>query len=131
MPPTSSTKTELENFVTRKTLEWAYKSGARAQTAGMESYPRQALRAAKARDPKMLAALEGGAKLLQTMSEEQAGPHGFDVGGIRVQHTEFQLWKNAYEVADNGGAKGSDFATAGRPYQWIYVMAGILAGIVY
>lgn len=115
---------ELDHFVTRRSVEEAYRTATRARTAGLDSVAKQGLRAAKDRNPKLLKALQLGASILQRMSEEQAGMHGFDVGGIRVQHTEFALWKNAYSTCDAGNFE------ACKPYVWIYAMAGILAGVI-
>jgi hypothetical protein len=87
-------------------------------------------RAAKARDPKLLLALQKGSQILQQMSEEQHGPHGLDVGGIRVQANEFQLWRNAYLAVDEKRI-ASEHAR-GEPeqqYADFYGMAAILAGL--
>lgn len=117
-------KIELAEFVTRKSVEHAYGTVKRAQREGIYRYTNAGRRAAKARDPKLLLALEKGAMILQQISEEQAGPHGFDVGGTRVQHTEFQLWRNAYAAVDAGRAEDE------AQYMHFYGMAALLAGLV-
>lgn len=114
-------KIEVEHFVTRKSVEDAYRECRRAQENRRDLMAAHAMRAARAKDPKMLKALEGGATILQKMSEEQMGQSGMDVGGLRVQSTEFQLWRNAYTTMDSGTPQGQ--------YQWIYVAAGFLAGL--
>lgn len=123
-----SAKIELPIPVTRQSVEWAYRRARIAQERRDNLLPAQARRAAKAQDPKLLLALDKGSEILRKMSEEQAGPHGFDVGGRRVPHTEFQMWKNAYTLVDGGKA---DDAREVQVYEWILLAAAILAGIVY
>jgi hypothetical protein len=115
---------ELPYDVNRKTVEDAYRLVRIAQRDGSNRYVLAGRRAAKARDPKLLLALQKGAQVLQKMTEEQAGPHGFDVGGMRVQHTEFQLCKNAYVAVDEGRSEQE------LQYVHLYGMAAILAGLV-
>lgn len=114
-------KIELDGFVTRATVERAYRECKIAQENRSELTAAKAMRAARARDPKLLKALEGGARVLQVMSEEQMGQGGMDVGGLRVHATEFQLWRNAYTTVDTGEAVYN--------YVWIYVAAGYIAGL--
>ncbi len=111
---------EIESFVNRRTVEQAYAEVMRARERGVDRYVVIGRRAANARDPKLLTVLERGAVILQQISEEQAGPHGFDVGGIRVQHTEFQMWRNAYLAVDKRVREDH--------YEFIYAMAALLAG---
>jgi hypothetical protein len=115
---------ELPYPITRKTVEDAYRMGKIAQRDGNARFVLVGRRAAKARDPKLLLALQKGAAVLQKMTEEQAGQHGFDVGGQRVQHTEFQIWKNAYAAVDAGRSEDE------RQYMHFYGMAALLAGLV-
>ena len=84
------------------------------------------MRAARARDPKLLKALERGAEIMDRLSESQMGQTrrslATDVEGYKVEHTETQLWKKAYEFADRG-----------EPLQhfcWIYGAAAIMCGYV-
>lgn len=115
---------ELPYPINRKTVEDAYRVVNRARRDGIGRYTLAGRRAARARDPKLLLALQKGAEVLQKMTEEQAGPHGFDVGGVRVQHTEFQMWRNAYTAADKGNAEEEG------QYMHLYGMAALLAGLV-
>lgn len=115
-------RVEVESFITRETVEWAYRECKRAQVQRRESLAAQGWRAAKARDPKLLKALEGGAAILQKMSEEQIGTHGMDIGGIWVESTEYQLWREAYKAADEGQPL--------RNFEWIYFAAALLAGLI-
>jgi hypothetical protein len=113
---------ELPYAVNRISVERAYRSVRIAQQQKRDGVGAMGLRAAKARNPKLLLALQRGSEVLRGMAEEQTGGSGFDVGGIRVQPTEYTLWKNAYETADKG--------EPAVPYQWIYAAAGILAGVI-
>jgi hypothetical protein len=114
---------ELPIPITRSTVERAYGTCSRAQQHGSDYYVTRGRRAAKARDPKLLLVLQKGAEILQKMSEEQAGAHGFDVGGIRVQHTEFTMWKNAYLAVDSGDSEKQ------AEYSHFYGMGALLAGL--
>jgi hypothetical protein len=116
---------ETDHFLSAKRIEWAYGEARKAQVLRRMSVEAAAMRAARARDSKMLTALQAGAEHLQKLTETQAGQHGFDVNGYRVQHTEFQLWKNAYVSMDRMGPGDPE-----AQYSWIYVAAGILAGVV-
>jgi hypothetical protein len=114
---------ELAQFVTRSRVEWAYREAKQAQMERRgESLSRQAWRAAQARDARLLLALDKGAQILQRMSEEQFGQRGMDVAGYHVPATEYQMWKNAYTTLDGGDPE--------QPYIWIYVAAGLLAGVI-
>lgn len=116
---------ELDEFMSPRRIEWAYGESQRLLRRDRERYEtfaRQAWRAAKARNPRMLMALDRGSAHLQKLSEQQAGQHGFDVAGYYVHATEFQLWRNAYTTMDSG--------TPEQNYEPIYLAAGILAGVV-
>lgn len=121
---TGSTTTVLHLPINRRTVEQAYNEVVRAQKLGIDRYTTIGRRAGRARDPRLLLALQKGAEILQQISEEQAGPHGFDVGGIRVQHTEFTMWKNAYLAVDTGDAAGQE------EYSHFFAMGALLAGLV-
>jgi hypothetical protein len=113
--------TELPEWINETTVEDAYRRAIRAQQARRERLAAAGLRAAKARDSRLLKALEGGAEILRRMSERQLGAQGLDVAGRRVPATEYQLWRNAYTTADAG--------TPEENYAWIYGAAAILAGL--
>jgi hypothetical protein len=113
---------EIPEWVNERTIEMAYREAQRAQESRQERVAAAGMRAAKARDPKLLKALEGGAETLRKMSERQLGVSGMDVGGIRVQATEYQLWRNAYTTVDSGQPH--------EAYAWIYGAAAVLCGFV-
>lgn len=116
---------ERLEFVTRRSVEEAYRRAKRAQMSRRQSMADIGLRAALHRDPKMLRTLEEASEILRQMSEEQLGVHGMEVGGsLRVEATEYQMWRNAYSAADEGLG-----IEALRPYEWIYAGAAWLCGL--
>lgn len=115
------TPTELAEFITPKTVERAYRRANEMMVGRDERMSMAGWRAARARDPALLQALERGSTVLRNMSESQFGAAGLDVNGTKVPATEFQLWANAYTTADAG--------TPERNYQHIYGMAALLAGL--
>jgi hypothetical protein len=118
----NGTRIEVEHFITRRSVEAAYAECKRAQLHRRESFAQTGMRAARARHPGVLLALQKGSEILQRMSEEQLGTHGLDVGGIHVNATEFSLWKEAYIAADKGEALPN--------LMWIYGAAALLAGLI-
>lgn len=114
---------ELPEWVNERTVEDAYRIARMAQVQRRQSLATAGMRAARARDSRLLKALEGGAEVLRRMSERQLGST-YNVGGYRVQATEFQLWRNAYQMVDEGNMVG-----AGN-YEWIIMAAALLAGLI-
>ena len=113
---------EIPEWVNESTVENAYRRARVAQYRRNDTPYKVGVRAARDRNPRLLKALEGGAVILQRMSERQMGVHGFDVGGIKVPATEFTMWKNAYETADKRNPEEN--------YAWIYASAAYLAGLL-
>ncbi|MDP3774538.1 MAG: hypothetical protein Q8Q85_09755 [Gemmatimonadales bacterium] len=115
---------ELANFITPARVEYAYGKACRAQELHQEIYAQVGMRAAKARDPKLLLALDRGANMLDKIAESQQGRtrRSTDVEGLKVEFTEAQLWKKAYEFAD----KGEPLAQL----QWVYAAGAILSGLI-
>lgn len=116
----SSHHVEVESFITQATVEAAYTLGSRCQQARRQSFADTGMRAAKARDPKLLKALERGAEVLRKLSEDQLGKSFTTSTGVRVDATEYNLWKSACACVD-----------AGEPIknlEWIYGMAAWLCG---
>jgi hypothetical protein len=110
---------ELPVFVTERTVEEAYRQGRIAQRVRRQSFADTGMRAARKRDPRLMLALEKGAEVLRAMSSRQIG-ETFNVGGIRVDATEFSLWREAYAEADRGEPLPA--------LQWVYGMAAWLCG---
>lgn len=118
---------EIENFVTRDRVEWAYGIVKRARQGKSMSIPSQGMRIAKHRDTpagaKMLKALELSANILEQVAEEQSGRTRRDSStpfAHRVEPTELGLVKAALVTMDKGEPD--------EAFAWFYGMAGILAG---
>ena len=94
-----------------------------AQMQRRRGFADKGWRAAKARDPKLLKALECGAEIIGQMTEEQYGRTMRDPGADFAQTkgtTEQHLWREAYRLCDEG-----------RPIEnfcWIYGAAAWLCG---
>ena len=113
---------EVEQFVTRGSVEWAYRRAQEAQRRREQHIADIGMRAARARDPKLLLVLEKATEVLDRMQEEQVGRtrRTSSVLGERVELTEVALWRKAYEFAD----KGEPLAQL----EWVYGAAALLAG---
>jgi len=117
------THVEIESFITPAFLEHAYRRSKQAMENHDQGFAQCGLRAAKARDPKLLKALEKGAELLDKMTENQYGrtmrspdaTHGETKGT-----TEANLWREAYRMVDEG--------TPIENFSWIYGSAALLCG---
>lgn len=121
---------ELSEFVTTGRVEHVYRESLRHQKAGdvaSRSFAERGLRAARARDSKLLLALELMEKCLDKLTEDQLGRYQRDPGTIRDMYahtatpTELGLIRAAYKACDEG--LHSDLAH----YQWIYGAAAQLA----
>tara|TARA_Y100000034_G_scaffold121988_1_gene166910 strand:+ start:219 stop:587 length:369 start_codon:yes stop_codon:yes gene_type:complete len=114
---------EIEEFITRDRLEYAHHLAMKNMDLRRQSFADVGWRAARARDPKLLLALEKGANILDQMTDEQ---HGRTMRSPDAEHgetkgtTEAQLWRNAYTTLDNG--------TPEQNYEWIYGAAAWLCG---
>jgi hypothetical protein len=121
----SNAHVEIEDFLTPGRVEHAYSLAIKAQHNRRQSFADTGWRAAKARDPKLLKALEKGAEILAKLSENQFG-RTMRTAGEDDKHqykggtTEEQLWRNAYTTCDNG--------TPEQNYEWIYGAAAWLCG---
>ena len=116
---------EIENFITPERVEYAYGLAQRYQMERRQSLADAAMRAARARDPKLLKALEKGAEIVGKMSEAQMGRtrRGIDVPFSHTkEHTESQLWREAYRMVDQG--------TPIENFCWVYLAGCLVAGIV-
>ena len=114
---------EIEEFLTPRRIEWAHGRACLAQEQGRQSFADCGWRAAVARDPKLLKALEKGAEFVGRVAEDQYGSTRRSTssrGGETVEATEAQLWREAYRMCDNG--------TPLRNFEWIYGAAALLAG---
>lgn len=117
---------ELEDFVTSGMIERAYRRATELLRAHDHTMADIGWRAACDRNPKLLKVLEKGAEIITALSENQTGltrRSTFDRGDLPrvVEHTEAQLWRQAYEWAD----KGEPAAHC----RWIYAGAAEAAGL--
>ena len=112
---------ELPDFVTPKTVEAAQGWMLKRQEANDSHVVRVALRAAHDRNPWLMKALDKGSEVLHALSESQLGKT-YNVGGLRIDATEFQMWREAFRWAD----KGEPMAQ----FSWQYVAAARLAGLL-
>jgi hypothetical protein len=114
---------EIEEFVTPERVEYAYGLAQKYQALGRQSFADVGWRAARARDPKLLLALEKGAEIVDKMTEQQFGrtmrEPGQDFGktkGTTVQN----MWREAYRMCDEG--------TPLQNFEWVYGAAAWLCG---
>lgn len=113
---------ELADWINPETVERAYARAVVAQKVGNQAFANTGMRAARARDPKLLLALERGAEILDRMQETQVGRsrRSAERYADTVELTEVALWRKAYEFADRGEP---------LPHlEWIYGAAAVLAG---
>lgn len=118
---------ETADFITPKAIEEAYR-----RSVDFKNLPdgeryrlqAQALRAAKARDSKLLKVLDKGLEIMHAQVEDQHGrtQRTSREYTLRVPPAEYNYWKAAYEALDKG-----DPLVQLTP---IYVAAGQLAGVV-
>jgi hypothetical protein len=111
---------ELPEWITRTTVERAHGLALRAQKTQALGFAEKGMRAARARDPHMMKALEGGAEMLLKISREQLGSN-YVVAGVRLDATEHSIWREAYVQADRGAPLVQ--------FRWIYGAAAELAGL--
>jgi hypothetical protein len=86
----------------------------------------QGIRAARAREPKLMFVLEQATEVLDGMVESQMGSTMRSSGtefAHRVPPTEMQIWREAYRTADEGQAMDQFGA--------VYAAAGEFAGVVF
>ena len=111
---------EVPEWINDVTVERAYGRALRFQRQGKMGMAEAGLRAARARDGRLLKALEGGAEILHRMSVDQLG-NDYSAAGIKMDATEAQLWREAYKSADSGAPMVQ--------FRWIYGAAAELAGL--
>lgn len=115
---------ELPEFVTERTVERAY---VRAKTMQQqfiarrgrdycEAWAARGVRAAKARDGKLLRFLEYAVEVLKKLSDEQQS-RLTQAGFVRQDYTEFSTWKGAYSKADE---LGRDESCDPGVFRWVY-----------
>jgi len=115
---------EVADWINPTSVEHAYGRAVEAQRRRQQHVADAGMRAARARDAKLLLCLEKGAEVLDRMQEVQHGRTRRSASRLAdtVELTEVALWKRAYEFADKGEPL--------RQLEWIYGAAAILAGFV-
>ena len=116
-------KTELDDFVTAEKVEWAYGMAMQSLEHRRQHMARVGMRAAKARDERLLKVLEKGTEILHRMSEHQMGETRRQAStpySHQVEQTEVALWRKAYEFCDAGNPL--------EELQWIYGAAALICG---
>jgi len=115
---------EIPEWINETTVERAYRNALRAMSLRRVAFSEKGMRAARARDNRLLKALEGAAEVLHRMQERQRGRTMRDAStpyGEQVDLTEYTLWREAYRLCDEG-----------KPVPhlaWIYGAAAELAGL--
>ena len=118
-----SARIELPEWITGTTLEQAWKRCKDEAERNNLGFAEKGMRVARAREPKMMLALEKGAEVFHHLVEVQYGRTMRDPAtpfGFRVQPTEATLWQQAYEFADKGEPL--------TQFAWVYGAAAELAG---
>lgn len=119
----SSDHVEIEMVINAETVEYAHGLALRYQAARKQSFADTGWRAALARDPKLLKALEKGAEVVDKLTDQQ---HGRTIRSVNATHgetkgtTEAQLWREAYRLCDEGRPI--------RNFEWVYGSAAWLCG---
>lgn len=126
--------TEIHDaFVNNKAVESMYRF-ATHELRAMSERERlrlfvQARRAVKARDPKVMTVLDKGAEILAAMAEDQYGRTNRTSQDVwRAPPTEFQIWREAYRLADEGTAfADNDQSNFIEVYTSVCLFAGVIS----
>jgi hypothetical protein len=110
--------------ISRYSLEFAYGRALQEQNKQNWTWAMTGMRAARARDQKMLKVLEHAANLIQQIDEDQHREHrrSTDKYAESLMTTETQMWVEAYKTMDKGDPCEN--------LMWIYGAAACLAGYV-
>lgn len=113
----------FKSTLTPEKIEHAYSMGLKARDAGRQGFADTGYRAALARDPRMLIALEAMAETTGRMQEAQMGQtmrSSSATFGESKGTTEHQLCREAFRLCDEGKPI--------RNFEWLYGMAAFLCG---
>ena len=115
----------VDAHLTEASVEWAYRQAKLHQMKNNrkgDAFAARGMRAAKARDPKLLHVLEKATEIIYKQYLRQYGEY-VQRDDIQENHkvvpTEVQLWREAYKMVDQG--------TPIENFKWIYGAAAILA----
>ena len=113
--------TEVLDWVNRDTITRVWEQACSAQARNLMGFAQKGMRAARARDPKLLLVLEQGAEVLRTWSDEREEERiRLRPDAPKIDATEFSMWRNAYESCDRGEPMPQ--------MMWVYGAAARLAG---
>lgn len=123
---------ELPDFVNERTVERAYARAKQMQDSYMAgrgkayaaSWAERGVRAAKARDGKLLRFMEYAVEVLHKLNDGQQS-RLTQSGFARQDYTEFSTWKGAMSKADE---LGRDASCDPAVFRWVY---GAAAEAVY
>ena len=106
-------------------VERAYAQAVKKQEQQEWRWPIAGIRAAKARDPKMMHALERCAEVMHQHAELQNGQtrRSAETFAQQQEFTEFQMFREAFNMADSGHHDTMEH------FLWIYGAVGLLCGI--
>ncbi len=115
---------ELENFVTLKSVEYAYGRAIREQKRNNMAFAEIGLNAAKRRDSHLLMVLDKAANIMIKEDDYQRGTTKMhsEIEAERRYTTETQLWREAYRMVDEGKAGEVPHL------MWIYAAGAFLCG---
>ena len=121
----ASTDVAFRSSLSDEKIEYAYSQCMRAMDARRESFAQIGFRAAKARDEKLLIALERMAESTLHLQEQQVGRlmRSPDAKyGETKGTTEHQMCREAYRLCDEGNPT--------EHFSWIYGAAALLCGYI-
>lgn len=127
--------TEIHHvFVNRDAVEHIYRRANQITSSSFDRVERarltrQALRAVRKRDPRLLIVLDKGAEILSQIAEEQMGRTNrtASTASLRVPPTELNVWREAYKCADAGTAIDPD--SGNSPFVGVYAAVCEFAGL--
>tara|TARA_R110002012_G_scaffold91307_1_gene222429 strand:- start:63 stop:446 length:384 start_codon:yes stop_codon:yes gene_type:complete len=115
----------VDSNINASSVEWAYSKAKQMQLKNNRksaAFAARGMRAAKARDPKLLLVLEKATEVIYKQYLAQYGDYvqRSDIPeNHKVVPTEVQLWREAYKMVDQG--------TPIVNFEWIYGAAALLA----
>ena len=115
---------ELERFITYASVCYAFNRARKEQAEGNYAWANIGMRAAKARDPKLLKALDLAANAMYAEEERQRG-HSMRTTDIHAEarySTYTQMWRESYRMVDEGKAGEVPHL------MWMYGAGAFLAG---
>lgn len=117
-----ATGVSLPYEITYVLVDQSYQRAKQAQKARNQAFADRGMRAARARDPKLLYCLEKATEILAAEEERQRGRTrraGIEESE-KVHVTELNMFRSAYETCDRG--------TPVVNLEWVYGAAAWLAG---